>query len=46
MMLTYSHIQMFLAEADAVASAEPWRSRFVADNRTGCVTALSGRRAS
>jgi len=46
MMPIYSHIQMFLAEADAVASAKPGRNRFAADSRTGCVPALPGRHAS
>ena len=43
---TSTHIQMFLAEPTAVAPVEPWRNRFVADSRRGCVPALPGRRAS
>ena len=46
MTLTYIDIHMFLAEATAVASVEPWRNRVFADNRTGCDPALPGRRAS
>ena len=45
-MLTYTDIQMFLAEATTVASVEPWGNRCFADSRQGCVLALTGRRAS